>query len=72
MFGINTRYFLDCQVDFGITERIFAISTQGRGDKDEWVTRYKLSYSYDAKSFFAYQKSTYVSIDCPKPSNTLR
>ncbi|KAL9955704.1 hypothetical protein ACROYT_G037064 [Oculina patagonica] len=43
------------QVDFGSWTKVTRISTQGRQDADEWVTKYRVSYSFDGV-FFRYYK----------------
>ncbi|KAL9955705.1 hypothetical protein ACROYT_G037065 [Oculina patagonica] len=43
------------QVDFGSWTKVTRISTQGRQDVDQWVTKYRVSYSYDGV-FFKYYK----------------
>ncbi|XP_069674564.1 lactadherin-like isoform X2 [Periplaneta americana] len=35
-------------VDLGVAAQITGVMTQGRGDRDEWVTDFTLSYSQDA------------------------
>ena len=47
------------QVDFGRLTKVTRISTQGnsRQDYDEWVTQYRVSYSYDGILFRDYQEN---------------
>ena len=42
------------QIDFGVTEKIYAITTQGRSDQPQWVKTYRLAYSGDSKKFYYY------------------
>ncbi|PSN38913.1 hypothetical protein C0J52_16372 [Blattella germanica] len=35
-------------VDLGVAAQVTGVMTQGRGDRDEWVSAYTLSYSQDA------------------------
>ena len=44
------------QVDFGRWTKVTRISTQGRQDADEWVTKYGVSYSYEGIFFKGYQE----------------
>ena len=39
------------QADFGQLQQIQAIATQGRADRDQWVTSYKFAYSTDGVTF---------------------
>ena len=43
------------QVDVGRLTNITQIATQGRADKDEWVTSYTLSFSRDGLNFTEYE-----------------
>ena len=36
--------------------KVTAVATQGRGKYDQWVTKYKLQYSDDGKSFQYYEE----------------
>ncbi|XP_038060996.1 uncharacterized protein LOC119731795 [Patiria miniata] len=40
------------QVDFNGTVTITGLITQGRGDLDQWVTEYQVTYSNDAQSWY--------------------
>ena len=42
------------QVDLGSLAIITAIATQGKGEKDQWVESYSISYSLDGESFQSY------------------
>ena len=42
-------------MDFGRWTKVTRISTQGRQDADEWVTNYRVSYSYDGIFFRNYK-----------------
>lgn len=42
------------QVDFGSWTKVTRIATQGRKYAYEWVTRYRVSYSYDGIFFKDY------------------
>lgn len=44
------------QVEFGNWTKVTGISTQGRSDKGEWVTKYRVSYSYDGLLFAEYKE----------------
>ena len=52
----NTRNDSWFQVDFGNWTKVTRISTQGRQDVPQWVTKYRLSYSYDGIFFTDYPK----------------
>lgn len=43
------------QVDLGRWTKVTRISTQGRQDADQWVTNYRVSYSYDGIFFRDYK-----------------
>ncbi|XP_078346807.1 uncharacterized protein LOC144632077 [Oculina patagonica] len=45
------------QVDFGSWTKVTRISTQGRQDADQWVTKYRVSYSFDGVFFRYYKKN---------------
>ena len=46
------------QVDFGRNIKMTKFQTQGRQDMDQWVKKYKLSYSVDGSSAFqTYQEN---------------
>ena len=45
------------QIDFGgLYATITAVATQGRHDKDEWVTKYTLQYSNETLNFTYYRE----------------
>jgi len=44
------------QVNFGSWTNVTRISTQGRANGPQWVTKYKVSYSYDGIFFKDYPK----------------
>ena len=44
------------KVDFGRTTTIQKIVTQGRRDANQWVTRYKLTYSLDTLHWATYRQ----------------
>ena len=50
------------QVDFGKKMAIGKVATQGRGDQDEWVISYSLSYSLDANQFEEYKHCGHVKV----------
>lgn len=51
----NGRQWL--QVDLGCYDnRVTRIATQGRHSYQQWVTKYKLQYSYDAMTFWYYKE----------------
>ena len=47
------------QVDLGDVTKVTKIGTQGRGDSSQWVTKYKVSYSYDGGYFEFYKQEPY-------------
>ena len=49
------------QVDLGDIAKVTKIGTQGGGAEYEWVTEYKVSYSYDGGYFEFYKNSDRVS-----------
>ena len=49
------------QVDLGGIRKVTKIGTQGRAELYEWVTEYKVSYSYDGGYFEFYQNIQYGS-----------
>ncbi|KAL9955698.1 hypothetical protein ACROYT_G037058 [Oculina patagonica] len=53
----NDRYGSWFQVDFGHLTKVTTISTQGRQDASEWVTKYNVSYGYDGILFRYYQEN---------------
>ena len=60
------------QIDLGDITKVEKIGTQGRGDLSQWVTQYKLSYSYDGGYFEFYKQQPYnverVSLQLKKPN----
>ena len=42
------------RVDFTANVTLTAVATQGRGDSDEWVTSFKLSFSVDSNYYEHY------------------
>ena len=52
------------QVDFGNLTTVSVIGTQGRQDFDQWITTYRLSYSYDGLLYAAYKENatTYAKV----------
>ena len=47
------------QVDFGKPVKVTKIATQGRHEKNEWVTRYTMSYSQDNGVYKDYMNPLY-------------
>jgi len=47
------------KIDLGVeyTTNVTKVATQGRSDKDEWVTGYKLDYSHNGMNFQFYKDS---------------
>jgi len=45
-------------VDLGRPSSVFAVLTQGRGNLDQWVTKYVLQYSHDGKYFADFRDFT--------------
>ena len=50
------------QVDFGSWTKVTIIATQGRQDKSQWVTKYRVSYSYDGLFFKYYMEADYPKV----------
>ena len=50
------------QVDFGSWTKVTIIATQGRQDKSQWVTKYRVSYSYDGLFFKYYKEADYPKV----------
>jgi len=49
------------QVDLGDIAKVTKIATQGWAELNEWVTEYKVSYSYDGGYFEFYKNGQYGS-----------
>ena len=47
---LNADEFLE--IKFGIMQIVTAVATQGRPDKDYWVTKYRLDYSLDGATLW--------------------
>ncbi|XP_035687608.1 EGF-like repeat and discoidin I-like domain-containing protein 3 [Branchiostoma floridae] len=45
------------QVDLGGAAKVHGVITQGRADYDQWVTSYKLQFSWDGSSWTTYKAS---------------
>mgnify|MGYP001794565859 CR=1 FL=1 len=56
----NTKEWL--QIYFNLLTRIKGVATQGRQDADQWVTKYKLSYSKDGMRFIPYKVGGRVKV----------
>ena len=56
------------QVDFyGRYTRVTGVATQGRNSIDQWVTKYKLSFSEDGEDFQYYKEQGQIKVknkDC--------
>ena len=50
------------QVDFGRFVKVTTISTQGSNDDHQWVTRYRVTYSYDGKFLRDYNEGGHVKV----------
>ncbi len=50
------------QVNFNLQVTITEILTQGRSNRDQWVTGYSLLYSNDGLKFFAYRVNGVVKV----------
>ncbi|XP_078346809.1 EGF-like repeat and discoidin I-like domain-containing protein 3 [Oculina patagonica] len=50
------------QVDFGRSVKVTMFATQGRQDVDQWVTKYRVSYSNDGVFFQDYEEGGHVKI----------
>lgn len=48
-------------MDLGDIAKVTKIGTQGRAELYEWVTEYKVSYSYDGGYFEFYKNGRYGS-----------
>jgi len=59
------------QVDLGDITKVTKIATQGRAELYEWVTEYKVSYSYDG-GYFAFYKSGQYGSDRVSYTKTLK
>ncbi|XP_078346805.1 uncharacterized protein LOC144632074 [Oculina patagonica] len=55
----NNSWF---QVDFGRSVKVTMVATQGRQDFDQWVTKYRVSYSNDGIIFQDYEEEGHVKI----------
>ena len=45
------------QVDLGSYTKVTRIATQGRNGYDQWVTKYRIQYSYAGVAFMFYKKA---------------
>ena len=45
------------QVDLGSNTMVTRVATQGRNGLDQWVTKYRIQYSYVGNSFRFYKKA---------------
>lgn len=50
------------QVDFGSFAKVTIIATQGRQDAAQWVTKYRVSYSYKGLFFRDYMEGDYPEV----------
>jgi len=50
------------QVNFGSWAKVTIVATQGRQDAAQWVTKYRLSYSYDGLFFKYYMEGDYSKV----------
>lgn len=50
------------QVDFGSWTKVTIVATQGRQDRSYWVTKYRVSYSYDGLFFKYYREADYPKV----------
>ena len=50
------------QVDFIENATVREVSTQGRGWKQQWVTSYNVSYSYDGENFQFYKANGQIKV----------
>ena len=55
LFGDENPWF---QVDFGNWTKVSGIATQGRAGINQWVTKYRVSYSYDGLLFAGYKEGS--------------
>ena len=54
-------------MNFGRFVKVTIVSTQGRDDRNEWVKKYRLTYSYDGMLLRNYQEDGSVKVIFPKP-----
>ena len=54
-YNNHNQWFM---VDFGRTTTLRKIATQGRRDANQWVTRYKLTYSVDTLHWATYRQGS--------------
>ena len=45
------------QVDLGVYSIVTRVSTQGRSDYNQWVTKYKLKYGHHPATLYFYKRS---------------
>lgn len=50
------------QVNFGSWAKVTIVATQGRQNAAQWVTKYRLSYSYDGLFFKYYMEGDYPKV----------
>ena len=60
------------QVDLGKIAAVTKIETQGGGEAAQWVTEYKVSYSFDGGQFKFYQQASNNSLGKVKCENKAR
>ena len=54
----HNNYYQWLQVNFKRPTRVVKISTQGRQDARQWVTRYYVTYSQDGAHFAEYKENS--------------
>lgn len=52
---LDTHQWLE--VDFGNLTTVSVIATQGRQDVNQWITEYRVSYSFDGLLYAAYRET---------------
>ena len=52
------------QFDIGSLARVIGIATQGRQDANQWVTRYRVTYSRDGRTFRYVKAGRHVAVSC--------
>lgn len=57
MAKADNRYGSWFQAEFESWTKVTRISTQGRQDDDDWVTKYRVTFSYEGIFFRDYQEN---------------
>lgn len=59
------------QVNLGKVTKVTGCATQGRYDANQWVTRYRISYSKDCRRFYPYKRQVNFILTSPFASYSL-